>query len=284
MVGQNAPVSVPTSSWLIDPGLAEEFAAAIGWSADDGIPELIARLGRAVPAGNTAKLRSMARGDIPPGADPAAVAREYLDHVSAGNALPAWSCWVYASLMTALAETTGVARTRLAATRRTNAEPGEVDFHSTVLADDGDTTWLCDPFFVTTLPGPGADETESTRDGVWAKRDDGSDGRWSYELRNGRWPDSLEFRLFAPSLDPADVLTMCALSVKYSGVPNRPGARLWGETIVDVNENEDGVIVFREWTWDRPDDVWEGHLDRREFATWEEGTFEFEKRTGVPIV
>ena len=98
-------------TWRIDPGLAADLAAGLGWDPGDGVAALTARLPEQVPAGSTAKLSAIAAGDVPPGADVDQLARALVDHQHAlaappagGAPSPSWSCWVFTSAMAALVD------------------------------------------------------------------------------------------------------------------------------------------------------------------------------------
>ncbi len=271
------------TTWRIDPTLASDLAAVIGWSPGDGVTALVAALAARLPAGSTAKLEAVAAGEVPPGADPEVLAARIVADDVAGVPGPSWSCWVLSTLLAALLETFGVARTEVVATRRIDLRAPAVDFHSAVTVDDGTTTWLCDPYFGLVLPGPGHEDVEVVDRGLWALRSDGA-GRWSYRVASRRWPEQLRYRLVAPSLDTGDVRALCAVSVTHSGVPPRPNARVrtTAESF-EAWENADGTATLREWRWDGPDGVWTLDAERRELPSWLDAAEVFSARTGVRV-
>ncbi|CAN5820870.1 hypothetical protein BH23ACT2_BH23ACT2_18980 [soil metagenome] len=292
--------AVADRSWLIDRALALDLAAALGWSPDDGVPALAALLPARVPCGSTAKLAAMDAGEVPPGSDPEAIARRILDHLAAlasapagGAPSPSWSCWVLATVMAALVETSGLGATRVAATRRIDDRSPVVDFHSSVLVDGsgptGHETWLCDPYFGTalTMPTDPGGATEVTLTGRRARVALEEEGRWTLEVALARWSSGLRYRVFAPVLDRGDVHALCAVSVSHSGVPSRPYARLHGaEGVLDVREDDVGAGVVADWRWPGRAEP----AGRRLGTTttvhlcWAEAADTFADRTGVRIV
>lgn len=270
------------SPWRIDPGVARDLAAAIGWGPDDGPVALTRAIGAEVPAGSTAKLRAIAAGEVPPGADPEAVARRILADRGAGRPELAWSCWPLTTVMAALLATLPEIPCAVVAIRRIDGTAPPVDVHSLVAVDG----LLCDPYFASVVAGPGADEVERTVSGVWNRRTDEPDGRWLLEIGNGRWGrgDGLVYRDLAPALDRGDVAAFCTISITHSGAPPRPMAVVWRDhDVVDAITHGDGTTATRTWRWD-PDDIWAGVLDQAEHPDWDAATADFAARTGIPVL
>ena len=277
-------------TWRIDPGLAADLAAGLGWDPGDGVAALTARLPEQVPAGSTAKLSAIAAGDVPSGADVDHLARALVDHQHAladpperGAPSPSWSCWVFTSAMAALVDWADLGPVQVAALRRIDEAAPMVDFHAAVVVGDGVTPLVCDPYFgaVVELPAePG--HTEVARLGpATAAVARGADGGWLLDTHLGRWAEPLRYRLVAPALDRDDVRAFCAVSAVHSGVPSRPYARLHrpGPTVVDVTAHEGGGAAVRTWE----DAAGEGVETVEERATWEQAAADFAARTGVRI-
>lgn len=255
--------------WRIDPGLASDLAEAIGWSPTDGAGALTGRLPERVPAGSTAKLAAVARGEVPPGADGDGLARVVLDHQRAwdrrpdgGAPSPSWSCWVFTTLMASLVDWADLGPVRVAGVRRIDERAPVVDYHAAVVVGDGAEPLICDPYFGTSValpPEPGrANLVETTIATATAER--GPDGAWFLESHLAHWEHGCRYRLLAPALDRGDVHAFCAVSVTHSGVPSKPYARLHvdGRVVDAVARAEAGV-------------------------TWEEAAEAFAASTGVRI-
>jgi hypothetical protein len=289
--------------WLIDRVVAADLGAALGWSPEQGAARLATLLPERVPCGSTAKLAAMAAGEVPPGADPEAMARSILDHLNeradapaGGAASPSWSCWVLATVMAALVETSGSGPVRVAGTRRIDDRSPVVDIHSAVLIDgqgddglrhEGLTSELCDPYFGTSLPLPtvSGETTEVGLAGRHARVELERDGRWTHEVRMGRWTGGLRYRVFAPVLDRGDVHALCAVSVSHTGVPSRPYARLHlADGVLDVREDDTGAGVVTHWRPPGPGRDREALTTTAERPTWNEAAEDFAGRTGVRIV
>jgi len=269
------------STWRIDPGVARDLAELVGWSGADGPVALTRALGAALPSGSTAKLTAIAAGEVPPGADPEAVARRILADRAGGRPEVAWACWPMTTVMAALLETLAGTPLAVVAIRRIDRTAPPVDFHS-VVAVDG---LLCDPYFASVAAGPGSAEVERVVGGVWCRREDQDDGRWLLEIGNGRWGagDTLLYRSVG-ALDRGDVEAFCRISVVFSGAPPRPMALVWREVDnVEVITHHDGTTATRTWRWD-PDDVWQGRLDQAEHPDWPAATADFAARTGIPLL
>lgn len=271
--------------------MARDLGDALGWSGDHGAAALAARLPEQVPCGSTAKLAAVARGEVPPGAEPDDLARRILAHVTASASAPAggapspsWSCWVTATVTAALLDAADVGPVRVAATRRVDERAPDVDLHAAVLAGAGAATVLCDPYFglAVGLPadtgpdvGASATETRATGTATVTRAVDGFG--WELAVRMGAWADGLRYRLLGPDLDRGDVRAMCAISVPLSGVPSRPYARLHrAGTVLDVRRDEAGAGVVGEAA-PGADAVPTVH------PTWEAAVADFADRTGVRI-
>lgn len=276
---------MPASPWRIDPGLARDGAALLGWDPAAGPEALVSAMGRRLAAGSVAKLAAMAADDVPPGWDPTAVLRSLLDDARVERGSPSWSCWVFCTVYAALVETTGVARARVAATRRIDERAPLVDFHSSVLLDDGaGATTLCDPYFYVTLGGPGTDEVEAMGDTVWALRTDEADGRWSYRVHHARWGTPLRYRSLGTDLDRGDVHAFCAVSVRFTGVVARPSAcLLTDDGMVDARGNEDGTATVRHVIAEHPGQSWSATLHREVLPDWPAALARLHARTGIPL-
>ncbi len=292
--------------WRIDRGLVDDLAALVGWDPGDGVAALVAALAAVLPAGSTSKLDAMHRHEIPPGADPDLLARQILDEAAVGSPRFAWSCWVYATLFAALLETSGVARADIVAARRCDDAAPLVDLHAAVVVNeeasegDGGRRWLCDPFFLAVIPGPGSVGTEAVHQGAWGARTDEADGSWSYEVGTGRWAKRLAYRRFSVPLGRDDIRALCAISVTHSGVPPVPSARLWwADRIVQVSVRDPdprgaGTSApspagpwpgarIQTWRWTAPPDAWAGHDEEQEYPSWDEAVAAFGDRTGVTL-
>ena len=278
--------------WRIDAGLARSLSEAIGWRADDGVAALAALMPVAVPMGSTAKLAAIAAGAVPPGEDPASLARQVLDHLEAraagpvgGAPSPSWSCWVAATVMAALVDAVGIGPVHVASTRRSDEGAPVVDFHAAVQVSGGvdGGTWICDPYFgaALVLPAvPGAAASVTGPLGTASAVRSG-DGGWVFDLGWDVWDTVLRFRLLGPALDPGDVRAMAAVSVTLSGVPLRPYARVHqhrsdGVAIADASENADGTGRLATWTRAAGRTV-------EEVPSWADAVEVFAERTGVRV-
>jgi hypothetical protein len=268
-------------TWRIDPGVARALADVVGWDAGAGPVALTRALGAAVPSGSTAKLRAVAADEVPPGADPEAVARRILADRETGRPELAWACWPMSTMMAALLATLADAAPAVAAIRRIDATAPPVDLHSLVAVDG----LLCDPYFASVVAGPGAEERERWVGGVWSRREDEPDGRWTLEVGNGRWSEgnTLVYRDLGPALDRGDVEAFCRISARFSGAPPRPMGFVWrAADLVDAVMHHDGTTSTRTWTWD-PACPWDGTLDQADHPDWPAAAEDFTRRTGIPL-
>ncbi len=271
-----------------DRGLADELGCAIGWSHSDGISELVRAVARWVPAGTTAKLRTVLAGDTPPGSDPDAVARRVLagrTSLASESGADAWSCWPLVTLVALLAAGAGVPAMVVAARNRGATVP--VDLHGALLLGSGAEQVIADPYFGLCLPGPGAAECAAVVPGTFGLRQDHGDGRWSYRLLCGRWVQPLVFSSFGVGLDRADVAMMCRLSATHSGASPRPLFRLTlGDGVVNAAESADGSVTCTQW-WHPPDrdglTPFYGTCDKTVVPTWDVAVEWFRARTDVAI-
>ncbi len=267
-------------TWRIDPAVAGDLAALVGWAPGDGPIALTRALAAHVPSGSTAKRAAVAAGEVPPGADPEAVARRILADRAAGRPEPAWACWPMTTLLAALLETVAGTRANVVGIRRIDDTAPPVDVHSLVLVDG----LLCDPYFASVVAGPGADEVERTVGGVWCRRTDEPDGRWTMAVANGRWSRTLEYRVLAPTLDRGDVAALCAVSATHSGAPPLSYAFLWrDDDLVEALTHTDGTTAVRTWRWD-PHDHTRGDLHEEAHADWAGATDDFAARTGIRLL
>lgn len=261
------------ATWTIDRGLAADLGALIGWVPDDGAPALVTALTGSVPVGSTAKLAAIAAGEVPPGADPEVVARRIVEDRSADRPTVTWSCWAMSTVMAALLEAADAGSATMAAVRRIDEHAPPVDVHSVVLVDG----LICDPYLAGVVAGPGAAETARDHGGVISTRTDEPDGRWTLDLRTYRWSIGLGYRLLAPVLDPADVRSLCAVSVTHTGAPTRPIAVLWRDRRgIDLATHAEGGVALRRWHPDRAAEV-------TEHATWSDATAAFADASGIRL-
>jgi hypothetical protein len=277
----------PERPWTIDVGLARDLAAAVGWRPDDGVAALASAMPTAVPMGSTAKLAAIADGEVPPGADVEALARQLLAHCHAvatgpvgGAPSPTWSCWVAATVMAALVGSVDLGPVQVAATRRCDDAAPPVDFHASVTVTADDRDWICDPYFGVSIAlphGPGGDASSRSPIGT-ASASRSADGGWDFFVGLDVWDQVLRFRRFGPALDRGDVEAMAAISVTHSGVPLRPYARLHvGDGIVDASESADSTAVVHTWTAST------GRV-ARPMATWADAVSAFAERTGTRVI
>lgn len=273
----------PGRRWVGDRALVGELASVLGWDPADGLDRLVAALSRGVVAGSTAKLAAMRRGEVPPGADPQAIARSLLAAASGTEAHHAWSCWPMTTVAATLVATAGLGRARVVALRRIDRRSPPFDVHSAVLVETSGTTWLVDPYFSVVLGGPGADPVETVDRGAWAMRTDEPDERWSLRVASGRWPDQLRYRVLGVDLDAGDVAALCAVSTTHSGTPFRPTARVrTADSLVEAWATEAGAGGVRERRWGSPDGLW-GAADRLDLASWADAARELGDRTGFRL-
>ncbi|QXC63355.1 hypothetical protein KSP35_11515 [Aquihabitans sp. G128] len=267
-------------TWRIDAGVARDLAEALGWAGGDGPAALAVRLPERVPTGSTAKLAAVAAGEVPPGADVDALAKQVLAHQLAigsappgGAPSPSWSCWVLATVMAALVDYAEVGPVRVAATRRIDEGAPVVDVHAAVVADVEGTTWACDPFFGIGLPIPTAPDevVEGTAGPCWAALGPEPDHGWDLSVRLDHWGTTLRYRVLGPALDRGDVHALAAVSVTHTGVANRPFARLHVDgRVVDASCDEDGHGRFT----DHP-------AATEVLPTWADAVDAFAARTGT---
>jgi hypothetical protein len=266
--------------WRIDPGVARDLADLVGWDPDAGAAALTSALGARLPTGSTAKLAAIAVGEVPPGADPEAIARRVVEDRTGGRPEVSWSCWGASTLMAALLETLADRPAAVAAIRRIDDDSPPVDIHSLVVADG----LLCDPYFASVVAGPGHDEVERTHGGAYSRRTDEADGRWSFQVGNGRWGRTLDYRVLGPVVDRGDVAAFCAVSVTHSGAPSRPLAMLKRATdAIEAFTHGEGGAAVRTWTWTDADHIWEGTTDQAEHPDWRTAAEDFAARTGIPL-
>lgn len=282
---------VTARTWQIDLGLAADLAAALGWSPDQGAAALAVLLPERVPCGSTAKLAAMARGEVPPGSDADGLARAVLDHQlvwagrpEGGAPSPAWSCWVFTTLMASLLDWGDLGPVQVVGLRRVDERAPVVDFHAAVAVGDGPSPLICDPYFGTAVELPAEPGTaNSTVLGpatATAQRD--PDGAWHLDAQLAEWSQSSRYRVVGPWLDRGDVRAFCAVSATHSGVPARSFARLHldGRVATAVAHLDGSARAER---LERGDD---GQVVRtgEEHATWAEAVDAFARWTGVRII
>lgn len=268
--------------WSIDPGVARDLAHLVGWDPSTGPVALAGAMADQVPAGTTAKLAAVAAGEVPPGADPESVARRILDDRATGSPTPAWSCWALSTVMAALLAHGGRPAS-VAALRRIDPGAPAVDLHSLVVTDD-DGPVVCDPYFAAVLPDDGPERAGDLHRGVVAERVDEPDGRWTYQVRLGRWSSPLAYRTLAPVLDPDDVAALCVVSITHTGVPPGPCASLWcGDLATDAFVRHAGGAVVREWRSAPPDSV-DATTSLTEHRSWADAAVDMGERTGIALL
>lgn len=292
----------------IDPELATDLAAALGWVPADGAGVLAQRFAERIPTGSTAKLAALADGRVPPGAEIDALAHQILGGLRGDRReSPAWTCWVVSSVFAAIVDTLGPGTARVAALRRIDDRSPVVDIHSVVIVEGGAegsgeaATWVCDPYFGTAVALPGAllDGSDAPqrsdtpiRQATHASPADEhagacavtleDDGRWTFGVRLRVWDGWLRYRVLAPRLDRADLAAFCAISATHSGAPDFAYARLHRPGGMDtVRVDPEGTATFSRRSWDGPD----GPVseERTTVGTWPEGVAAFATATGVTI-
>lgn len=254
----------PGVVWFTLPG---DVAAAcwerlgVGPPVDiQGAARLVDRLACEVPTGSTAKLEAVAAGDVPPGRDPVAVARGWLERPELG-----WSCWAVGTLYAALVTAGGTFDASVLAARRVDPATVPVDFHCLVELRGGDRRWVADPYFwMGPIEAPGG---EATRPGAWGHAfADGPTWRTSIASCGGR--GILQYRSVTLPLRPTDVEAFCRVSVAFSGVPNRPRLlRATADGAVGASVDSDGAIRLRRWRCG-PHQVWGAASTTEELADW----------------
>ncbi|MBX3286840.1 MAG: hypothetical protein KF703_15940 [Actinobacteria bacterium] len=278
--------------WRIDAGLAGDLAAALWWDPEDGAEALAAQLPALVPAGSTAKLATVARGEVPPGADVDELAVALLRHQHALESatdepvrMPSYSCWVFTTVMAALLDWAEIGPVQVAAVRRVDDRAPVVDFHAAVVVGDGPSPLVCDPYFGTAveLPADVGPTNVARNQTAAATAYRGVDGAWYVDAQMSRWEHGCTYRSVGPALDRGDVRAFCAISATHSGVPSRGYARLHGPgRVTDLVAHVDGVqATAGSWSQDEDGQV----TERSELcATWAEAVDVFAAWTGVRIV
>jgi hypothetical protein len=227
-----------------------------------GAAALLDRLASTLPTGSTAKLEAVEQGRVPPGADPAAVAEQWLARPELS-----WSCWAVSTLYVALVTAGGALDAEVLAVRRIDPSTAPVDFHSVVELRDGARRWVTDPYFWTPPIGePGGD---AIRCGLWAEAFvDGAVWRTSVGTCAGR--GIVRYRSLTGPLDAGDVDAFCRVSVTHSGVASRPRAHLaTPDGSVAATLDRDGRARFRRWRA-APGRVWDATCETVELDGWEE--------------
>lgn len=213
----------------IDDALAAEVLATVGAAADDPVESVAARLRAWLPAGSTAKWRAVDRGEVPPGADPAAGLEARLE-----GSHESWSCWVLCTGLGAVLAAVGHdVRVAVEHHRRTDV----VDFHSVLIVDGS----LLDPYLGPSAPvPPGHDVTGPDAWASWVpgERPD------HLGLRGGG--STYRYRLLGDRLERRDVAAFCDVSVTHSGVGRRRNAHwLVDDRLWLVREGDDGSAELR---------------------------------------
>jgi hypothetical protein len=206
-----------------------------------GAALLLEHLAQTMPTGSTTKLAAIARDEVPPGADPVAVAEAWL-------AQPgwAWSCWGISTLYAALVERAGTSlRAEVVGARRIDPSAPPVDVHSVVVLHEGDRQWLTDPYFgIGPIPAPGGDRI---RPGSWGEAFLEGPTWWT-ACGSAAGRSVARYRTFTHALTPGDVEALCRVSVTHSGVSPRPRAYLaTPDGSMSATEDREGRVVLRRW-------------------------------------
>jgi hypothetical protein len=197
--------------------LARALCSRLGVDWPAGVRDLDA-LYRAwcgtVPFDNVSKHLALAEGRHPPGDDPVAAAELFLETGLGGT------CWTHVGLLAGLLLTAG-ARATVGLDRNLRAD-GKVDFHSFVVVHEGGERWVLDRVWVSgrALPlraGEVGDHPVMGA-GVLAGEDPGDPRlrHWGRPSRGG----IVTYRVLALDLDRDDVRAFCAVSGRFSGLPD----------------------------------------------------------------
>jgi hypothetical protein len=210
--------------------LADALHRRLGVDRPDG-PADVAPLYRAwcatVPFDSVGKNLALVEGRTPPGEDPVAVAEEFLATGLGGL------CWGHCAVLVALLADAGI--TASVGLDRMVRTDGRIDFHSVVVVPDGERRWMLDPVHVSggplaLVPGARGDHPmiHTAIDGDTAIDDDGQGGDhpaapvpgrlWHRVEGHGR--PSFRYAVLSTVLDRDDVAAFCALSARFSGVPD----------------------------------------------------------------
>lgn len=269
--------AVPSSGFHLPAALARAVWAHCGVPAPESVGQLdaaVEAVSRLVPAGTTAKLDAVERGEVPPGADPVPCAEAIL-----AGARTSWSCWPLTTLVAALLGSCGW-DAAVVATRRIDVRAPAVDFHAAVVVGSGSPggRLLVDPYhYVPPLP-LGGGVAESTRPGRWACLDSGP-GRWVLTEGGPRF-GILRYRVLTDPLDAGDVAALCRVSVVFSGAaPRRQATWLRLDGYAILRTTAAGALRLDRWRAARPGAVWDGTWERTACSSWDEG---WERATGEP--
>jgi hypothetical protein len=238
--GRPAAPTLATPPWPMPARLVAACLDRLEVGAEDGLAALVEAVSVGVLAGSIAKSDALAGGEVPPGADPVAVAERWLADPGLS-----WSCWATCTLLAALAQASGH-RAAVVAGRRIDEAAAPVDFHSFVVVGDDRGRWVCDPYFGVGLMC--ADDVgRFGRPGVQAECAPDGHG-WSLAVRTAQWSATCRYRTVTVPLDAGDVEAFCRVSTTHTGVgPSRYALRLLADGVAMAREGGDGGAVLRRW-------------------------------------
>jgi hypothetical protein len=224
-----SPVVKP---FRLPPDLATALYRRLGVDRPTG-PADVAVLYRAwcatVPFDSVGKNMALVEGRTPPGDDAVAVAEDFLATGLGGL------CWGHCAVLVALLTDAGI--TASVGLDRMVRTDGRIDFHSVVVVHDGERRWLLDPVHVSGTPLALADgargdhpliRTAIDADTVIDDEADRDDRRPGPEPMPGRLWHRVEghgrpmfrYAVVSTVLDRDDVAAFCAVSARFSGVPD----------------------------------------------------------------
>ena len=194
--------------------LADEWYRRLG-VARPGDAAGLAALYRAwcatVPFDSVAKNLALTEGRTPPGDDPVAVTEEFLATGLGGL------CWGHCAVLAALLDEAGI--TASVGLDRMARHDGRIDFHSVVVVHDADGRWLLDPVHVSGSPLRLAPGARGDHPVIHTAIDEDGPGRLTHTVE-GHGRPAFRYVLLGTNLDRDDVAAFCAVSARFSGVPD----------------------------------------------------------------
>lgn len=229
-----------SSAFTLPAELVEEALRRLRLSADISLSALAEAVSTGMLAGSIAKQQAMELGEVPPGADPAAVVERWLDDPGIS-----WSCWATSTALAALAEACGYGA-EVVAGRRVDGAAAPVDFHSFVVLADDRGRWVCDPYFgVGLVPASGGGDV--VRPGVRGSCVPSGQG-WVIEVATAQWAPTCRYRTLTLPLGPGDVEAFCRVSTTHTGVgSSRYALRLLPDGVAMARAAEGGDPTLRRW-------------------------------------